>query len=101
MTTREYNSCVDEHADGLYRFILKNLREEHSAQDVVQEAFIRLHENWDKVTKRRVPVKGWLFRTTGGKLAVLNEGAGAQGVFIVVDPIAGVVDRVVKMPACR
>ncbi len=47
------------------------------------------------------PQWGWLFRTTGGKLAVLNEGAGAQGVFIIVDPVAGVVDRVVKMPGCN
>jgi RNA polymerase sigma-70 factor (ECF subfamily) len=28
MTTSEYNKCVDEHADGLYRFILKNIKDE-------------------------------------------------------------------------
>jgi len=30
----------------------------------VQEAFIRLHGNWEKVAGRGVQIKGWLFRTT-------------------------------------
>ncbi len=45
MTVKEYNKSVDLFADGVFRFILKNIGNEESAQDVVQEAFVRL---WDK-----------------------------------------------------
>ena len=42
MTEREYNSCVTEYADNVYRFILKNLRHEEDAKDVVQGAFEKM-----------------------------------------------------------
>jgi len=45
MTVADYNQCVDLHADGVYRFILKNIRDEDLAQDIVQEAFARM---WEK-----------------------------------------------------
>ena len=35
MTIAEYNHAVDQHADGIYRFALKHLRDEGSAKDVV------------------------------------------------------------------
>jgi len=46
MTTAEYNTCVDEFADSVYRFILKNIKDEEKAKDVVQDSFIKM---WDKV----------------------------------------------------
>ncbi|HML83714.1 MAG TPA: sigma factor [Bacteroidales bacterium] len=45
MTVSEYNACVDQHADSVYRFIAKNLRDNDRAQDIVQEAFARM---WEK-----------------------------------------------------
>jgi len=45
MTVSEYNNCVDHFSDGVYRFILKNIKDDDSARDVVQESFVRL---WDK-----------------------------------------------------
>ncbi|KIC94728.1 RNA polymerase sigma factor [Flavihumibacter solisilvae] len=42
MTEREYNECVRLHADNVYRFILKNLRHEDDARDVVQSAFEKM-----------------------------------------------------------
>ena len=42
MTISEYNSCVDDHSDGVYRFILKNLKETEIAHDIVQESFMKL-----------------------------------------------------------
>ena len=42
MTINEYNSCVDQHADNVYRFILKNLKDEEKARDVVQDAFEKM-----------------------------------------------------------
>ncbi|HEV7334031.1 MAG TPA: RNA polymerase sigma factor [Flavisolibacter sp.] len=42
MTEKEYNDCVNLYADGVYRFIVKNLRHEEDARDVVQSAFEKL-----------------------------------------------------------
>lgn len=42
MTISEYNSCVDKHADALYRFILKNIKDEDEAKDVVQDTYEKL-----------------------------------------------------------
>jgi RNA polymerase sigma factor (sigma-70 family) len=45
MTEREYNTCVDQYADRVYRFVLKNLRHEADSRDVVQTAFEKLWRN--------------------------------------------------------
>ncbi len=42
MTTAQYNQCVDDHADGVYRFILKNIRDEDKARDIVQDCFEKM-----------------------------------------------------------
>ncbi|MCK4629936.1 MAG: RNA polymerase sigma factor [Bacteroidales bacterium] len=42
MTTEEYNRCVDDFSDGVYRFILKNLRDEDKAKDVIQDTFEKM-----------------------------------------------------------
>ncbi|MBS1582178.1 MAG: RNA polymerase sigma factor, partial [Bacteroidetes bacterium] len=49
MTLSEYNTAVDTHADGIYRFALKHLRDEDVAKDVVQESFARLWQKVDEV----------------------------------------------------
>jgi RNA polymerase sigma factor (sigma-70 family) len=49
MTEREYNECVDLYADGVFRFIVKNLRHEADAQDVVQSSFEKLWINREQV----------------------------------------------------
>lgn len=61
MTRREYNSCVDMHADGVYRFILKNIRDVEKARDIVQEAFVKLWHKADEVDYRKS--KSYLFTT--------------------------------------
>jgi RNA polymerase sigma factor (sigma-70 family) len=45
MTEKEYNECVTDHADKVYRFILKNLRHEEDTRDIVQTAFEKLWKN--------------------------------------------------------
>ncbi|NII24168.1 RNA polymerase sigma factor [Pseudoflavitalea sp. X16] len=42
MTEKEYNQCVTEYADNVYRFILKSLRHKEDARDVVQSAFEKM-----------------------------------------------------------
>lgn len=59
MTEREYNHCVNEYADNLYRFIVKNLRHEEDARDIVQNAFEKLWKNRDSV--ETVKSKSYLF----------------------------------------
>ena len=59
MTTKEYNQCVDEYADGVYRFILKNLRDEDTAKDVVQDAFAKMWEKRENVDGKKA--KSYLF----------------------------------------
>lgn len=46
MTRLEYNQCVDKFSDGVYRFILKNIRDKDKADDIVQDTFMKM---WDKV----------------------------------------------------
>ncbi|MEJ7736077.1 MAG: RNA polymerase sigma factor [Chitinophagaceae bacterium] len=45
MTEKEYNECVRTYADNVYRFIVKNLRHEEDARDVVQMAFEKMWRN--------------------------------------------------------
>lgn len=59
MTEREYNECVNLYADNVYRFILKNLRHEEDAKDIVQCAFEKLWVTRDNVQTEKS--KSYLF----------------------------------------
>lgn len=59
MTEREYNECVSTWSDNVYRFILKNLRHEEDARDVVQTAFEKMWRNREEVDALRA--KSYLF----------------------------------------
>ena len=61
MTLSDYNKSVDNYSDNIYRFILKNLRDEDKAKDVVQEAYTRLWEKAESVSAEKV--KSYLFTT--------------------------------------
>ncbi len=59
MTEQEYNQCVTTYADNVYRFILKNLRHEEDARDVVQTAFEKMWRNRENVDAQKC--KSYLF----------------------------------------
>ena len=59
MTEKEYNQCVSEYADNVYRFIVKNLRHEEDARDVVQSAFEKMWINRADIDNSRC--KSYLF----------------------------------------
>jgi RNA polymerase sigma-70 factor (ECF subfamily) len=61
MTVHDYNLCVDRHADGLYRFMLKQIREPEKARDLVQEAFAKLWVKVEEVDPAKA--KSYLFST--------------------------------------
>src|SRR6476660_2426367 len=49
------------HADGLYRFILKNIRDEEEARDIVQDAFEKMWRNVERIEGGKS--KSYLFTT--------------------------------------
>ena len=59
MTDKAYNDCVDNFADGVYRFIVKNIRHTEDAQDIVQSAFEKLLVNREQVLPEKA--KSYLF----------------------------------------
>ncbi len=59
MTEREYNQCVNQYADNVYRFIYKNLRHEEDARDVVQSAFEKMWVNRNEIDQAKC--KSYLF----------------------------------------
>ena len=61
MTVKEYNISVDEYSDNLFRFALKHLRNEMSANDVVQETFTKVWIQHEEVSYEKV--KLYLFTT--------------------------------------
>ncbi len=59
MTVEEYNKAVDTYADKLYRFVVKNLKDEHMSGDIVQETYEKLWVKLEGVTFLKV--KAYLF----------------------------------------
>jgi RNA polymerase sigma factor (sigma-70 family) len=59
MTDKEYNECVTNYADNVFRFIVKNLRHEEDARDVVQTAFEKLWRNRSEIENGKS--KSYLF----------------------------------------
>jgi len=59
MTEKEYNLCVNQYADNVYRFIVKNLRHEEDARDIVQSAFEKMWRNRESVDNTKS--KSYLF----------------------------------------
>lgn len=59
MTQSEYNQCVDEWSDALYRFALKSLKDTDLAQDIVQDSFEKLWKKHEQIDNSKV--KSYLF----------------------------------------
>jgi len=62
MTIAQYNRCVDDFADGLFRFVAKNLRDKERAKDIVQDSFTKLWEKVESVNYEKA--KSYLFTTS-------------------------------------
>jgi RNA polymerase sigma factor (sigma-70 family) len=61
MTVTEYNSCAEQFSDGVYRFILKNIKDNDTAKDIVQESFVRMWERVKDISFEKA--KSYLFTT--------------------------------------
>ena len=54
MTVEEYNKAVDQYADNLYRFVLKNLKDDHMSNDIVQDTYEKLWVKLENVSGLKV-----------------------------------------------
>jgi RNA polymerase sigma-70 factor (ECF subfamily) len=61
MTVEEYNRCVDGYTDSVYRFILKNIKDEEKAKDIVQETYEKLWVRAHDVSYKKA--KSYIFST--------------------------------------
>ena len=59
LTPEVYNTIVDQHADALFRFVFRQVRDREMARDLVQESFMRLWLKADRV--RADKAKSYLF----------------------------------------
>jgi len=57
----DYNNAVDEFSDGVYRFILKNIKDEEKAKDIVQDTYEKLWVNAKNVDAKKV--KSYIYTT--------------------------------------
>ena len=61
MNAEQFNQCVEQYADRLFRFAFSSLRNREQAEDVVQESFARV---WEKrKTVDFAKAKSYLFTT--------------------------------------
>lgn len=60
MNSREYNQIVEQHSNGLFLFLQKNVRERSVAEDLVQHSFEKLWENRKKILQGKG--KSYLFK---------------------------------------
>jgi RNA polymerase sigma-70 factor (ECF subfamily) len=59
MTTSEYNLIVEQYADGVFRYIVKTIRDRERAHDLVQDSFEKLWRNSSDISFSKA--KSYLF----------------------------------------
>ncbi len=77
MTVAEYNQCVDSYSDSLYRFILKHIKDEDVAKDIVQDTYEKV---WRKVNDiESTNAKSYMFTAAHHTLVDYTRKAKKQG----------------------
>lgn len=61
MTVSDYNLAVDTYSDNIFRFVLKNLKDEERARDIVQDTYEKLWLKREDVNASKV--RSYLFST--------------------------------------
>ncbi|MBN1949655.1 MAG: RNA polymerase sigma factor [Bacteroidales bacterium] len=61
MTVAEYNHAVNEYADRIFRFVVKNIRNESTAQDIIQDTYEKLWLKHEGINFSKV--RSYLFTT--------------------------------------
>jgi RNA polymerase sigma factor (sigma-70 family) len=83
MNLGEYNTCVDLHADAVFRFVVKQIRDRDVARDIVQDSFEKM---WRKVdTIEASKAKTYLFTTAYHTLVDYTRKAAKSAKFNELD----------------
>ena len=77
MTALEYNTCVDQYADSIYRFILHNIKM-RMMRDVVQDTFEKCWRNHENVQYEKA--KSYLFTTAHHTMIDRNQKIEPSGI---------------------
>lgn len=59
MTEKEYNLCIDNFTDSVFRFLVKNIKDSDTAKDILQDTFTKLWEKREDV--EYVKAKSYIF----------------------------------------
>jgi len=77
VTVTEFNTCVDQYSDNLYRFILKHIKDADVAKDIVQDTYEKV---WRKVNDiESTNAKSYLFTAAHHTLIDYTRKAKKQG----------------------
>lgn len=60
MTVQEYNNCVRDYSDKIFRFILKHIGHVEKAEDIVQDVFVKVWIKVDDIAFEKA--KSYLFQ---------------------------------------
>ena len=91
VTTAEYNEAVELYADRLYRFVLKQVRDEDKAKDLVQDTFEKLWINHQDVNGAKA--RSWMFTTAYRTMIDQIRREKKQGDMEEADPLSMSHDR--------
>jgi len=69
MTDKEYKEQINLHADDVLRYLAKNIKDGEVAKDILQDTFVSLWENKEKVESSKI--KNWLFTITHNNMLKL------------------------------
>lgn len=83
MNVSEYNKCVEEHADALFRFVLKNIKDADKAKDIIQDTYEKTWLKRDAVAYSKA--KSYLFTTAYHTMIDLTRRDKKQGDFNEVE----------------
>ena len=59
VSDQEYKQAVKEYTRNIFRFLYKSLKDEEAVNDIVQDCYLKLWQNRDKVNPQKI--KPWLF----------------------------------------
>lgn len=88
MKAKEYDIIVRDYADGLYRFILGNIKDEFRAQDIVQDSFEKLWINHSDIEFCKG--KSFLFRVAYNRMIDIIR---REKKIEIVDEISGSIEE--------